>query len=138
MDKQEIYPKGWENTNLSDIIDIVGGGTPKTKVDEYWNGDIPWLSVVDFNQDSRWVFKTEKMITEKGLRNSSTKLLENGDLIISARGTVGALAQLDKPMAFNQSCYGLRAKQKKTFNDYLYYLISIIFLVLAKLPALIE
>lgn len=113
----------WNEVVLSDAIEIVGGGTPKTKIDEYWNGDIPWLSVVDFNDSGRFVFETEKSIAEKGLKNSSTKILNEGDIIISARGTVGALAQLGKPMAFNQSCYGLRAKNDKAVNDFLYYLL---------------
>src|SRR5699024_5051452 len=69
------------------------------------------------------VFDTEKTITEEGLNNSSTKILNKGEIIISARGTVGVLAQLGKPMAFNQSCYGIRAKKGQTVNDFLYYLL---------------
>ncbi|MCD4721810.1 MAG: restriction endonuclease subunit S [Desulfobacula sp.] len=113
----------WQECFLDEIIEIVGGGTPKTSVEEYWSGNIPWLSVVDFGNDNRWVFKTEKSITEIGLKNSSTKLLNKGDLIISARGTVGELAQLSGAMAFNQSCYGLRAKFPLS-NAYLYYLLK--------------
>jgi type I restriction enzyme S subunit len=113
----------WDKVVLSNAIEIIGGGTPKTSIDEYWNGDIPWLSVVDFNGSGRFVFETEKTITEEGLINSSTKILDEGDIIISARGTVGALAQLGKPMAFNQSCYGVRGKNGQTFNDFLYYLL---------------
>lgn len=113
----------WSEVILSEAIEIIGGGTPKTSIDEYWNGDIPWLSVVDFNDSGRFVFDTEKTITENGLNNSSTKILDEGDIIISARGTVGALAQLGKPMAFNQSCYGIRGKNGQTMNDFLYYLL---------------
>lgn len=113
----------WEEVKLSEVCEIIGGGTPKTSISEYWNGDIPWLSVVDFNSDNRHVFTTEKTITESGLNNSSTKILNKGDIIISARGTVGALAQLAIPMAFNQSCYGIRANNK-TINDFLYYAIK--------------
>lgn len=108
---------------LSELADIIGGGTPKTTRSDYWGGDIPWLSVVDFNNDFRHVFTTEKTITEAGLNNSSTRILYPGEIIISARGTVGALAQVAKEMAFNQSCYGLRAKPGITCNDYLFYLL---------------
>lgn len=108
---------------LSEIINIIGGGTPKTTNYKYWGGEIPWLSVVDFNNDNRYVYETEKTITEEGLKNSSTKILPQGALILSARGTIGALAQLAKPMAFNQSCYGIIAK-KETTNDFLYYLLK--------------
>ncbi len=116
-------PEGWKMTTLGEVVEIIGGGTPKTNNPLYWNGNIPWLSVVDFNNDARWVSKTEKYITQEGLTNSSTKLLNIGDLIISARGTVGAFAQLKLPMAFNQSCYGLRSK-KMCENNFLYYLVK--------------
>ena len=108
---------------LSEICNIIGGGTPKTSIAEYWNGEIPWLSVVDFNDDYRNVYTTEKNISELGLQNSSTKYLQKGDIIISARGTVGALAQVGRDMTFNQSCYGLKANTHST-NDFLYYLVK--------------
>ena len=106
---------------LSDVVTIISGGTPKTSVKEYWDGDIDWLAVADFNTSNRYVSTASKKITELGLNNSNTKMLEKGDLIISARGTVGAIAQLTKPMAFNQSCFGLRGKKNKLETDYLYY-----------------
>ncbi len=108
---------------LSDLIYLIGGGTPKTTEPEYWNGDIPWLSVKDFNNVNRYVYSTEKSITEKGLNNSSTKMLEKNDIIISARGTVGEIAMLSCPMAFNQSCYGIKGKEGIN-QTFLYYLIK--------------
>lgn len=108
---------------LSELVDIIGGGTPKTSVSEYWNGNIPWISVKDFNNDNRYVYETEKSITQAGLDHSSTKVLSRDDIIISARGTVGELAMISKPMAFNQSCYGIRAK-KSINNTFLYYLLK--------------
>lgn len=109
---------------LSEIMDLIGGGTPKTNVPAYWGGGIPWLSVKDFNNDYRYVYTTEKTITEEGLTNSSTKLLERDDSIISARGTVGEMAMIPFPMAFNQSCYGLRAKKDIVDPTFLYYLVK--------------
>ena len=117
---------------LSEIMDIIGGGTPKTSKPEYWNGDIPWLSVKDFNNDYRYVYETEKTITQAGLDNSSTKMLKRNDSIISARGTVGEMAMIPFPMAFNQSCYGLRAKKDIVDAEYLYYLIKHNVVVLKK------
>ena len=117
---------------LSEIMDIIGGGTPKTSKPEYWNGDIPWLSVKDFNNDYRYVYETEKTITQAGLDNSSTKMLKRNDSIISARGTVGEMAMIPFPMAFNQSCYGLRAKEGLVDTEYLYYLIKHNVVVLKK------
>lgn len=109
---------------LADVIDLIGGGTPNTNIPEYWDGDIHWLSVKDFNNDERYVFSTEKSITKAGLDNSSTKMLNNDDIIISARGTVGELAMVPFPMAFNQSCYGIRGKKDIIVQTYLYYLLK--------------
>lgn len=108
--------------SLNDLIEIIGGGTPKTSVNEYWNGNINWISIKDFNRDNKYITKTEKTITELGLNKSSTKLLKEKDIIISARGTVGALGVIKRPMAFNQSCYGLRARAEVD-SDFLYYLL---------------
>lgn len=111
-----------EKVSLIDIIELIGGGTPKTSVVAYWDGDIPWLSVKDFNNSSRYVYTTEKHISKKGLENSSTKLLQKDDIIISARGTVGEMAMIPFPMAFNQSCYGVRGKSCVS-QTFLYYLL---------------
>ncbi len=114
----------WERKRISkfsDLCSIIGGGTPKTSVPEYWGGNIPWLSVKDFCGDRKFVYSAEKSITPLGLDNSSTKLLQEGDIIVSARGTVGELAMLGTTMAFNQSCFGLRAKDGID-SHYLYYL----------------
>jgi len=116
--------KGWEEVTLGNIIEIVGGGTPKTTILEYWDGGIPWLSVKDFSNNCRYVYSTEKTISELGLKKSSTQLLKVDDIIISARGTVGELAMIPYPMAFNQSCYGIRGKNDLVYNTFLYYLLK--------------
>lgn len=113
----------WKEYKLGEIVHIIGGGTPKTSEPKYWNGNIPWLSVVDFNNGNKYVNDTEKHITQEGLENSSTRLLKKGDIIISARGTVGAIAMLVKEMAFNQSCYGVR-NSELIDNHYLFYLLK--------------
>lgn len=108
---------------LADLVDVIGGGTPKTTEESYWNGSIPWLSVKDFCGDKKYVYNTEKSITVEGLNNSSTKLLHKDNIIISARGTVGELAMIPYDMAFNQSCFGLIPKGN---NDphFVYYLLK--------------
>ncbi|MGE5579223.1 MAG: restriction endonuclease subunit S [Bacillota bacterium] len=113
----------WTLMKVSDLVDIISGGTPDTSNEAYWNGSIPWLSVADFRSVRRFVSSAAKSITQAGLENSSTKVLQAGDIIISARGTVGAMAQLSKPMAFNQSCYGLRARPPIS-NDFLFYVLK--------------
>ena len=109
---------------IYDISDIFVGGTPSTQNESYWGGTIPWLSVNDFKGDNKYVYSAEKTITELGLKKSATKLLNKNDIIISARGTVGELAVIPYKMAYNQSCYGLKAKEDLVNSDYLYYILK--------------
>lgn len=107
----EGTPEGWNPTPLTTLLDIIGGGTPKTSRADFWDGDVPWFSVVDTPAvGSVFVVDTAKTITMAGVAGSSVKLIEAGTTIISARGTVGNLAVAARPMAFNQSCYALRGK----------------------------
>jgi len=104
-------PEGWKVTPFAETVEILGGGTPKTSAAEYWDGDIPWFSVVDAPEISNvWVINTEKKVTRAGVENSSARVLPVGTTIISARGTVGRIALVGVPMAMNQSCYGLRGR----------------------------
>lgn len=125
LDAAPVFNTQYPLVPLEEVADILGGGTPDTKVAEYWNGNIPWLAVADFRDKPRYAESAEKFITEAGLNNSNTQILDAGDLIISARGTVGEVAQLAKPMAFNQSCYGLRGK-KNIDNGYLLFALRML------------
>ena len=113
----------WKEYKFAEIATIISGGTPKTSIPRYWNGNIPWLSVKDFGNDNKYVFSTEKTISKEGFNNSSTNMLYKNDIIISARGTVGELAMISCPMSFNQSCFGLRSKGLVD-KDFLYYLMK--------------
>jgi type I restriction enzyme S subunit len=115
-------PKGWEITSFESLISLIGGGTPKTTIDDYWGGDIPWFSVVDAPNDSDvFVIDTEKHVTQLGVDKSSTKILREGTTIISARGTVGKCALVGSLMAMNQSCYGIVGKFEN-HDEYIYFL----------------
>jgi restriction endonuclease S subunit len=114
-----LVPKGWNRLAFTETVKVIGGGTPKTSVPEYWDGDIPWFSVVDAPVITDvFVIDTAKHISSVGLNNSSTKLLPVGTTIISARGTVGRLALVGKEMAMNQSCYGLQGKADDAYFTY--------------------
>ncbi len=104
-------PKGWHVVPFVETVEILGGGTPKTTVPEYWDGDIPWYAVGDAPREKDiFVIDTAKKLTGAGVENSSTRILPAGTTIISARGTVGKLALSGVPMAMNQTCYGFKGK----------------------------
>ena len=102
--------------NLIDYVDIISGGTPRTQINEYRNGNIPWLTIDDFRDANKYVYIALKFITNAGLQNSATNILHKNDIIISARGTVGKIALIYQDMAFNQSCFGLRVKDTCILN----------------------
>ena len=119
---------------LLNYVEIISGGTPKTNVSAYWNGNIPWIAIDDFKETNKYIYETKKCITYDGLKNSNTNILRNKDIIISARGTVGKLALIHHDMAFNQSCFGIHIKDKlKLDPEYLfYYLKSNLIFILKK------
>ena len=114
-------PEGWAVSALADGIEILSGGTPKTSVADYWDGDIPWYTARDAPAPSDvFVLDTERKITETGVAHSAAKLLPTGTTIITARGTVGRLACLGTPMTMNQTCYAIRGVQG--YPDFFTYL----------------
>lgn len=114
-------PKGWKVKPFSHTVDILSGGTPKTTVNDYWGGEIPWFSVVDTPSASDvFVMTTEKTITQAGVDGSATQVLPSGTTIITARGTVGKTCIVGVPMAMNQSCFGLCGKSRNS-GQFTYY-----------------
>ena len=102
-------PEGWEKKTAFDVMEVLSGGTPNTRVPAYWNGDIPFFTPKDI-MDSPYVFETEKAITLEGLRNCNSKLYPKDTVFITARGTVGKIALAQSAMTMNQTCYALLAK----------------------------
>ena len=102
-------PEGWEVGTLNDSIELLSGGTPRTSIASYWDGDIPWYTAKDAPSLSDvYVLETERTVTQAGIENSAARVLPVGTTIITARGTVGRLSCLGVPMAMNQTCYGIR------------------------------
>lgn len=116
----------WQEKNVIDIFTLVGGGTPKTSVAEYWTDEIPWISGGDISAAHQgYLYSTEKSISLAGLQNSSAKLLPKNSTVISARGTVGKYALLARDMAFSQSNYGIVSKIG-SYPFFIYLLVGFI------------
>jgi type I restriction enzyme S subunit len=113
-------PEGWRSGIVSDICDkIFSGGTPTTTVDEYWNGDLPWLSSGETRNSV--IVTTEKTITEQGVFNSSTRKANKEDIVIASAGqgkTRGQTSLLLIDTYINQSVIALRGKPK--YSEYLF------------------
>lgn len=124
--KIEIDPE-WEMVELRELAKLVGGGTPSKQVDDYWeNGDIDWVSCSDFTNNSMYLPNSIRKITQKGLEDSSSNLIEKDTLILVTRVSLGKLAFTSKPTAINQDLTALyfTSKSINKFFAY-YYLLSI-------------
>ncbi len=102
-------PEGWGKTNALQAMDVLSGGTPKTAISDYWDGDISFYTPKGAS-DYCYVLDTERSITELGLKNCNSRLYPLDTVFISARGTVGKLNLARYPMAMSQSCYALIGK----------------------------
>lgn len=112
----------WMKAKLKKIaLQIVAGGTPSTKYKDYWNGEIPWMSSGEVN--NRYIFSTDRYITEKGYENSSTKLIPANSVIIALAGqgkTRGKVAINKIQLCTNQSLSAVVCSSK-THYRYLFY-----------------
>ncbi len=91
----------WEQRKLGELADIVGGGTPSTSKDEYWDGDIDWYAPAEI-ADQIYVESSERKITEEGFNNSSAKMLPVGTVLFTSRAGIGKMAILRKESCTNQ------------------------------------
>ena len=99
-----FVPEGWEVRRLGDVVEVVGGTTPSTKVLEYWDGGVHhWATPKDLSSLSTPVLlDTERKITDTGLRQIGSGLLPAGTLLLSSRAPIGYLAVAEVPVAVNQ------------------------------------
>ena len=104
--------------SFTDVVQLMGGGTPKTDNDIYWNGAIPFFTPKD-TPESPFCISTEKHLTSDGLRNCSSRLYPPFTTFVTCRGTVGNLTMAGVPMAMNQSCYALQGKDN--FSPFFVY-----------------
>ena len=102
---------------------ISSGGTPKTDVADYYDGDIPWLRTQEVNFDEIW--DTGVKITEAGLKNSSAKWIPENCVIIAMYGaTVGKIGINKIPMATNQACANIQLDEKTANYRYVFYFLA--------------
>ena len=90
-------------TTLGEVCQTLGGGTPKTNVEQFWNGDIPWVVPTDVTRNSCLaLLDTERKITALGLEKSSAKMLPANAILMTSRASVGYFSIADFPVCTNQ------------------------------------
>ncbi len=115
----------WREAKLCDIGEIVGGGTPSTKEESYYGGDIPWITPKDLStHNERYIYRGERSITEEGLKNSSAKLMPKGTVLFSSRAPIGYVAIAGKELCTNQGFKSLIPKNGVADSEFIYYLFK--------------
>lgn len=116
-----MLPSDWEVEYLDNVAERKSGHTPDKKVETYWNGNIPWISLKDLSTlNRRFVYETTDYTTPEGIKNSSAVLLPKGAIVISRDATVGKIGILSKEMATSQHFINYICSNRLN-NIYLYY-----------------
>lgn len=120
-----MIPKGWEAKTLDDIGDIISGGTPSTKNEDYYGGDISWITPKDLSgYDRKFISKGERSITQLGLQKSSAKLLPKGTVLFSSRAPIGYVAIAENEVSTNQGFKSIICNDEIMNNNYIYYFLK--------------
>ena len=121
--KAKLNLTEWPSKAVKDIATIVAGGTPSTKISEYWNGDIPWITPKDLSiQRHKYICKGLRNITSDGLNKSSAKIIPSNSVILSTRAPVGYVAISKRNITTNQGCHSL-IPNNDLDTEFLYYLV---------------
>ena len=118
-----LYDRSNTEVRFTDLIQILGGGTPKTGESTYWNGNIAFFTPKDVG--TPYTLITEKTISEEGLSHCNSRLYPVNTVFVTARGTVGKVGISGVPMAMNQSCYALVGKETHQLLVYFYTLKAV-------------
>ena len=107
-------PEGWEVKPLGEVVEVVGGTTPSTKVTEYWEGGKHcWATPKDLSSlSSPVLLDTERRVTDAGLDKIGSGLLSAGTLLLSSRAPIGYLAVSEEPVAINQGFIAMPPRKR--------------------------
>lgn len=111
----------WKEYKIDEIAKVVGGGTPSTSTNKFWNGDINWYTPAEINK--RILGPSKRKITEAGLQKSSAKILPKGALLLTTRANVGNCAIAQHECCTNQGFQSLIVSSKHD-NKFVYYWIK--------------
>lgn len=113
---------GWVGTRVGEIYDIIGGGTPSTKVTEYWDGDVPWITSADIHGPKD--IRPRRHITEAAIQGSATNLVPARSLIVVTRVGLGKVALTPVPICFSQDSQALVGAVSHVHPEYALHYLS--------------
>ena len=112
-----------DKVRIGDICTVVSGSTPKSNIEEYWNGDIKWITPAEITDDSYVISDTERHITEKAVEKTNLTLLPVGTVLLSSRAPIGKTAIVGAEMYCNQGFKNLICSER-IYNKYLYFFLT--------------
>lgn len=115
----------WTIKRLGDLAKMNSGGTPDSSNSEYYGGDIPFLSISDITSTNKYISRTEKTITEKGLRNSSARIFPIKTIMYAMYASLGKCGIANISLSCSQAILGI-TPSKNIDTEYLYYILSYI------------
>lgn len=114
----------WNELEIGDIADVIGGGTPSTKDEDNFNGNIPWITPKDLSgYPYRYISYGERNISEKGLATSSARLLPKDAILLTTRAPIGYVAIASNPLTTNQGFRSLVLREG-FYPEFVYYLLK--------------
>ena len=113
------FTEAWEQCKLSEIADIVGGGTPSTIISEFWDGDIDWYAPAEI-ADQIYLTSSQRKITEQGYNHSSAKILPAGTVLFTSRAGIGKTAILSRKGCTNQGFQSIVPNKSKLDSYFIF------------------
>lgn len=115
----------WKTIRLGDIANMYSGGTPDSSKPEYYGGDFPFLSISDISSSGKYIYRTEKTITEHGLKNCSAQMFPIKTVMYAMYASLGKCSIAKIPLSCSQAILGI-TPSKKIDTEFLYYSLSYI------------
>lgn len=122
---EQQLPKGWKWSKLCDIATIVSGTTPQTAVDEYWDGDIVWITPTDLGQlTDTYISDSQRKITTEGFRSCNINMVPKDSIVMSSRAPIGHLGIAKVELCTNQGCKSF-IPSNVVLMDFLFYALKV-------------
>lgn len=115
----------WETVRLGDVAKMNSGGTPASAVSEYYDGDIPWVSIADMTKHGKWISKTERSISQLGLDNSSARIYPKNTILYAMYASIGECSIALNELASSQAILGIQPNAQLSYLYIYYYLSSL-------------
>ncbi len=126
LDENRVrFSGGWKKVKLGSIADMNSGGTPNSNVEEYYGGDIPWVSIADMTKHGKLISSTEKYLTPLGLENSSARIYPKNSVLYAMYASIGECSIAQVPLSSSQAILGIRPKAVLDFEFLYFFLCSL-------------